>query len=123
MVVDDDPGIRFTLRKLLTAAGHEVLLAKNGLEATQLLRAEGGDLLILDVFMPEQDGVETLIQLRAMGHNLPVIAISGGGSNQIDLLLDAKLLGAYYTLQKPFTLAEMLALVDSALEGSDNSNP
>jgi DNA-binding NtrC family response regulator len=122
LVVDDEPLIRSTLGQLLTIAGHEVLLAENGLEATRLWREVGADLVILDIFMPEKDGIETIVELRAHSPNLPIIAMSGGNTKRMDLLPEARLLGAYLTIDKPFTFAEMKALVDSALEGSRRTN-
>jgi DNA-binding NtrC family response regulator len=122
LVVDDEPLIRSTLGQLLTIAGHEVLLAENGLEATRLWREVGADLVILDIFMPEKDGIETIVELRAHSPNLPIIVMSGGDAKRMDLLPEAKLLGAYRTIDKPFTFAEMMKLVNSALEGSRRTN-
>jgi DNA-binding NtrC family response regulator len=122
LVVDDEPLIRSTLGQLLTIAGHEVLLAENGDEATRLWREVGADLVIVDIFMPEKDGIETIVELRALSPSLPIIAMSGGAAKRMDLLPEAKLLGAYWTIDKPFTFAEMSALVDSALEGSRRTN-
>jgi two-component system chemotaxis response regulator CheY len=122
LVVDDDPLIRSTLGQLLTVAGHKVLLAENGLEATRLWREVGADLVILDIFMPEKDGIETIVELRAHSPGLPIIAMSGGNAEQMDLLPEAKLLGAYLTIDKPFAFAKMMALVNSALEDSRRTN-
>lgn len=123
LVVDDDPSIRSSLRKVLTGAGYDVVLAENGNEATRLWREVGADLVILDLFMPEKDGVETIVELRAQSPALPIIAMSGGGGKQaMNLLPDAKLLGATQTIAKPFSPAEILGLVDRALEGSREEN-
>ena len=122
LVVDDEPGIRSTLGQLLTTAGHEVLLAENGSEATRLWRELGADLVILDIFMPEKDGIETIVELRAHSPGLPIIVMSGGDAKRLDLLPEAKLLGAYRTIDKPFTFAEMMKLVNSALESSRRTN-
>jgi DNA-binding NtrC family response regulator len=122
LVVDDEPLIRSTLGQLLTTAGHEVLLAADGSEATRLWRELGADLVILDIFMPEKDGIETIVELRAHSPSLPIIVMSGGDAKRMDLLPEAKLLGAYRTIDKPFTFAEMMKLVNSALEGSRRTN-
>ena len=122
LVVDDEPAIRSTLGQLLTIAGYEVLLAENGSEATRLWREVGADLVILDIFMPEKDGIETIVELRAHSPSLPVIVMSGGDAKRMDLLPEAKLLGAYRTIDKPFTFAAMMALVNSALQGSRRTN-
>ena len=118
LVVDDEPDIRSSLGKLLTTAGHEVILAENGREATRLVRAAPPDLIILDLFMPEKDGLEVLIELRARPPYPPIIAMSGGGARRMDFLPEAKLLGASRTIEKPFIPSKMLALVASALEDS-----
>ena len=115
LVVDDDESIRSTLRKILTAAGHEVIPAENGHEATRLWREAGADLVILDIFMPEMDGLETLAALRAHAPHLPIIAMSGGGATGMKLLPEATLLGANRTIEKPFTIPAIMALVDSVL--------
>ena len=122
LVVDDEPSIRSSLGKLLTTAGHEVILAENGAEATRRWRELGADLVILDVFMPEMDGLETVAALRAHAPRLPIIAMSGGGATGMDMLLEAKLFGADWTIAKPFTVAEIMALVRSALGGTPNTH-
>jgi len=121
-VVDDDPGIRSSLEKLLTTAGHAVTLAENGVEATRRWRELGADLIILDIFMPEMDGLVALAALRAHAPRLPIIVISGGGAHGMDLLLEAKLLGATWAIAKPFTVAQIMALVSSALGGAPDSH-
>ena len=108
--------------RILTTAGHEVILAENGAEATRRWRELGADLVILDVFMPEMDGLETVAALRAHAPRLPIIAMSGRGATGMDMLLEAKLFGADWTIAKPFTMAEFMALVGSALGGTPNTH-
>lgn len=117
VLVDDDPDVVRSLGKLLTSAGYVVVQATNGAEAMRMWR-EGkvGDLVILDLFMPEQDGLETIVELHAHNPNLPIIAISGGGpTGRIEALEDAKRLGAAATLKKPFNPRDLLALIDLEL--------
>ena len=79
-LVDDDPDVTRSLKKALTKAGYEVVQASDGAEAVRLWRElNGGDLAILDMFMPEKHGLETIIELRAHSPQVPIIAISGGG--------------------------------------------
>ena len=118
LVVDDDPSIRQTLHIALTKAGYEVLQAQDGAEATRLWRARGADLVITDLHMPDKDGIEVIMELRAHSPSTPIIAMSDGGrTKQIGLLASAKLLGAVRTIAKPFTLGEMLTAVEQELEG------
>jgi DNA-binding NtrC family response regulator len=117
LVVDDDAGIRRTLTMLLTKAGYEVAQAADGSEAIRLWRDRGGDLVITDLHMPEKDGIQTIIELLSHSPGVRIIAMSGGGqTKRLDLLGNATLLGAVLTIEKPFTIAEMMAVVDRALK-------
>lgn len=119
MVVDDDPGIRRALQLILSKAGYRVLQAGDGLEALRLWRAHGGDLVITDLHMPEKNGIETILELLSHTPGIPIIAMSGGGqTKRLDLLANATMLGAVLTIEKPFTLTEMLSLVKRALRAA-----
>jgi CheY-like chemotaxis protein len=113
LLVDDDPDVRRSLGNTLAKAGYEVITAADGVEAVSLWRdLHGGDLVILDMFMPEKDGLETMVELRNHSPGVPIIAISGGGtSGRLDILEDARLLGAVETFEKPFSIHALLAKV------------
>ena len=118
MVVDDDPGIRRALQILLSRAGYRVTQAQNGVEALRLWRDSGGDLVITDLHMPEKDGIEMIVELLSHAPGIRIIAMSGGGqTRRLDLLGNATLLGAVLTIEKPFTLNEMMGMVRRALDG------
>lgn len=120
MIVDDDAGIRRALQLLLSKAGYRVTQARNGLEALRLWRVHGGDLVITDLHMPEKNGIETILELLTHTPDIRIIAMSGGGqTKRLDLLGNATMLGAVLTIEKPFTLTEMLTLVKQALKGRD----
>lgn len=117
LVVDDDASIRRTLNILLTKAGYEVIQASDGFEAIRLWRDRGGDLVITDLHMPQKDGIETIIELLSHSPGIRIIAMSGGGqTKRLDLLGNMALLGSVLTIEKPFTLAEMMAVVGRALK-------
>lgn len=108
---------------LLANAGHVVLEASNGKRGVDLHRAEPVDLVITDIVMPDQEGIETIEILRDEWPGLPVIAISGGLANsKIYLALAAKL-GARRTLPKPFTPEQLLRLVEEVLSGAAAAEP
>jgi CheY-like chemotaxis protein len=120
LVVDDDAGVRRSMERVLQSRGHQVLLAADGGEGLRTWREHGADLVVLDIHMPDTDGIEVLVQLRGLAPRLPVIVISGGvQTRNLDLLADAKLLGASAVLQKPFTLDEILGAVDRAVRPAD----
>ena len=112
LIVDDEPGVRHTLRKLLNTAGYEVIEAANGKEAVAQLRLSAVDVMILDLVMPEQEGLETLRKLRDEHSRLKVIAVSGQFP---DLLRAAELLGAVASLSKPVEADKLLDLLRNAL--------
>jgi DNA-binding response OmpR family regulator len=112
LVVDDDDGVRKTLREWLFASGFDVLLAPDGNEALDALGQHNVDLVLLDVLMPHKDGIETLAAMQKIAHRPPVIAMSGGGSFPVDrVLADARKFGADAVLRKPFTPDKLMAAV------------
>jgi DNA-binding response OmpR family regulator len=116
LIVEDDQSIRRTLEIALTNAGYQVLEAGDGAEAMRLWREGGADLVITDLHMPDKNGLEVILELRASSPFTPIIAISDGGrTEQHGLLGDAKLLGAVRTVAKPFRLEVMLAAVAEEL--------
>jgi DNA-binding response OmpR family regulator len=116
LLVDDDPSVRRTLTLALERIGHRVVPAENGREGGSRAREGGIDLAIVDIHMPEMDGLELLAQLRATSATLPVIMMSGGDQTRdLALLEDAKLLGASAALAKPFSLDELYTLVATVL--------
>ena len=117
LVIDDQEPIRRIVRRALEQDGHEVFDASEGEMGMQMLARHSADVVISDIFMPGQDGILTLRQIRKQFPAVKVIVISGGDSTgMLDLRRDAELLGAVKTLQKPFTAREIVDLVKSVLE-------
>jgi len=113
LVVDDEDQIRQLIRETLEQAGYDVQEASNGKQGLEQYRSKPADLVIMDILMPDQDGLESIMTLRREFPASRVIAITGG-SDMIGILnfLDvAKMLGARRTLQKPF---DMQTLLDAA---------
>ena len=118
LVIDDDPGVRRMLVEMLRREGYEVDDAENGRVGMRRFREHPAALVITDLVMPEQEGLETLIQLRHSGEPVKVIAISGGGRVGPDSYLNSALtLGADAILAKPFGREELLAQVTALLSG------
>jgi len=116
LIIDDEAALRDILARLLEREGHEVFTAGDGVDGLRLWREHGAAVVILDIHMPRSDGIETLVQLRALAPELPVIVISGGDQTRtLGLLSDARLLGATRTLAKPFSLSELTAAVNGVL--------
>lgn len=117
LLVEDDVQVRDMLGETLTQEGHEVLEAGNGKEAITSYREHQPDVVITDIIMPEQDGVETIHILRREFPNAKIIAISGGSANiRGDYLLGtADALGAVKTFNKPVDVGALLDAVDDVV--------
>lgn len=117
LLVDDDPDIREVLRDHLESAGHSVVEAQNGRVGMVMLGENPYDLVITDVFMPDGDGLEFINELHAKAGELPVIAISGGGSHDfgLEMLSVSSVLGAKAILAKPFNSDVLLRTVEQVL--------
>ena len=117
LVVDDEDQIRQLIRETLERAGYEVQEARDGRQGLERYRAKPTDLVIMDILMPNQDGLESIMTLRREFPASHVIAITGG-RDMIGILnfLDvAKMLGARRTLQKPFDMQTLLEAAQAEL--------
>jgi DNA-binding NtrC family response regulator len=104
------------MRRMLESAGYAVRETSNGNAAMREFKQRPADLVITDIFMPEQEGMETIGAMRREHPELRIIAISGVAGNHY--LKMAEFMGAYATLQKPLRLLRVLETVRAALEQS-----
>ena len=112
LLIDDDQQVREMLRRMLEGGGYDVMEAKHGKEGLAFLRESPVDIVITDMVMPEQDGIETIVKLRKDYQGIKIIAISGDCRGDPDkYLYMAKQLGAKHTLRKPFRREELLTAV------------
>jgi CheY-like chemotaxis protein len=110
LVIDDDHLVRYTLSKILSSNGHQVTTASDGQRAMTVLRDELPDVVVTDIIMPEQEGIETIVKIRHDHPEVKIIAISGGGRiRNVDFLEMARSLGADEVIQKPFEAEELLS--------------
>lgn len=112
LVVDDDPHLREVVRYALTRGGFTVTEASSGAEALRLYRASAPDLVVLDVVMPELDGIETCRELRKLGRT-PIVFLSSR-DEELDRVLGLEMGGDDY-LTKPFSTRELVARVKAVL--------
>ena len=116
LIVDDDDSLRDSLRRNLQKAGYQVVEANEGRQGLKQLESMSVDLILLDIFMPGKEGLETIAELRRLHPGIRVIAMSGGGSKgDLDVLKVAKLFGARRTLTKPFSREQLLEAVEREL--------
>lgn len=114
LVVDDEIGIRELLNEILGDEGHTVLLAENAAQARQVRDEQELDLVLLDIWMPEIDGVSLLKEWAAVGKlSMPVIMMSGHAT--IDTAVEATRIGALDFLEKPISLQKLLKTVENGL--------
>lgn len=114
LIIDDEESIRHLLREVLEKAGHQVFEASNGREGLATYQTHSPDLVIMDLLMPDTDGLETTLQLTREYLDAKVIAITGaqGDRNFLDV---ANLFGARRTFQKPFDITKLLQAIQEEL--------
>ncbi len=118
LVIDDDDAIRLFIRRVLEHHRYEVIEARNGGEGLRVYRENHPDLVLLDLYMPEKDGLETLRELRLESPAPKVVTMSGGGPKyDVTILQSARFLGSQSALIKPFSIGELLELVRTMLDG------
>ena len=113
LIVDDEPTILQSLSGLLTDEGFEIITADNGYEALKVIDAEAPDMVLLDIWMPGIDGIETLKEIKKNNANLPVIIITGHGN--VETAVKATKLGAYDLIEKPLNIDKVIVAINNAL--------
>jgi len=122
LVVDDEVGIRELLSEILADEGHQVLLAENAGGARRLRESQRPDLVLLDIWMPDTDGITLLKEWAASGQlTMPVVMMSGHGT--IETAVEATRIGALDFLEKPIALQRLLATVKRALRNPEAAAP
>lgn len=113
LIVDDQEDIRRSLTGILEDEGYQVLTTDNGSDALEMAREEVPDLVLLDIWMPGLDGIETLERLKNLMPDLTVVMMSGHGT--IETAVKATKLGAYDFVEKPFSLDKVLITIANAI--------
>lgn len=117
LLIDDDQLFREMFKQVLLRENYDVVEACDGKEGIRKFIESSPDLVITDIIMPDQEGIETISKLRLENKNVPIIAISGGGRIGPESYLPLALgLGAQKTFTKPFDHKEMLVAVAECLE-------
>ena len=113
LIVDDETKIIESLEGLLSDDGFEVIHAYNGYEALKKVETESPDIVLLDIWMPGLDGIETLKEIKKNNPTLPVVIITGHGS--IEAAVDATKSGAFDFLEKPLSIDRVMVTINNAL--------
>ncbi len=116
LIIDDDRDMRTIINEILSLQGYVTSLASDGSEGVRLFKAGSFDLVITDIIMPGQEGIETIIEIKNFKSKIKIIAISGGGRiNAEDHLSVASRVGADATLTKPFRSHELIEIVEKLI--------
>ncbi|GMR15726.1 MAG: sigma-54 dependent transcriptional regulator [Gammaproteobacteria bacterium] len=115
LVVDDEPDIRHLLQEILEDEGYDVEVAENGETARQAYRQHQPNLILLDIWMPDVDGITLLKEWNEHG-NLPMPVIMMSGHGTVETAVEATRLGAFDFIEKPLSLAKLLLTVEHALD-------
>ena len=124
LVIDDDEAVRTTIQLMLQRGAFDVAVAENGRAGVAGLTREPFDLVIVDIFMPEMEGLETIMTFHRLAPSVPIIAISGSVPQQgtdvaPDFLEMAKHFGAVHRLRKPFRSEDLLQAVQKCLSAAN----
>ena len=127
LVIDDDQAIRTTIRLLLEREGHDVELAEDGRKGLSRFESGQFDLLIVDIFMPGMDGLETVRNIHRLRPHVPVIVISGYAFRSAletvpDFLSMAMKFGAISSLSKPFKPSDLISAVAKCLADAEGAS-
>lgn len=122
LLIDDDDLVRFAIRAMLENAGHEVVVAVDGIDGLDQIERQSFDLVLCDVVMPRLDGIATLQELQRRDAKVPVVMMSAGspraariGRENADCLALSLALGAAQTIAKPFRSSQLTGLVERVL--------
>lgn len=113
LIVDDDPMVLESTKIYLESKGYETVCAKDGDEALQIYKKEQADMALIDIFMPNRGGFETIMSMR---NNIPIIAMSGVASHRFEPLSFAESIGARATLTKPFEPRKLLEEIEKIIK-------
>ncbi|SMF36289.1 response regulator transcription factor [Desulfovibrio gilichinskyi] len=117
LIIDDDPKMLDLLKHYLRDESVEILTALDGEEGLELFKTNTIDLVIIDIFMPNMDGIQTILEIKQKKIESKILVISGGGEyTGLEYLKQAKALGAKAALVKPFSQEELLKTVHSMME-------
>lgn len=121
LVVDDEPDIRHLVRDILEDEGYEVSVAESGQSARRCLEERIPDLTLLDIWMPDVDGITLLKELHSAGYMAPVVMISGHGN--VETAVEATRLGAFDFVEKPLSMGKLLSTVERAIAEGKRAEP
>lgn len=116
LVIDDDDFVRKIVCRSLRKNNFEVIEANNGNDGVEKAQSEKPDVVLTDILMPDKEGIETILEIKAADQNIKIIAMSGGGSTKNMNFLDmAKKVGAQHVLSKPFKPSALLEAINDVL--------
>jgi DNA-binding NtrC family response regulator len=121
LIVDDEQMILDTLSEMLKETGHEVKVAIDGRAALKHIKNQPFDVAIVDVLMPQMDGLELMMAARQISPDMKVVAISGARHHARNMLDVAKVMGAKRILRKPFQKDELISAVQECLSDSEDT--
>ena len=118
LLIEDDLQFHSFVKDVLENNNYSVDSAFNGMEASKLLGVQVPDLIVVDLLLPEKDGIKFITETKVLHSQIPIIAMSGGQSQYSPSFLKAaRTLGATQTLEKPFLSEQLIELIDKCFSG------
>lgn len=123
LILEDSADLRRALQATLEMEGFEVAAASSGADALRLMARAPADVILTDLFMPDKDGLETIVEMRARYPDTAIVAMSGWQSCRgVDYLKVARDIGAAHSVRKPFDLTEVVRIVRRLVSGAGESS-
>ena len=114
LIIDSDPYLRIAMRIMLEKDGHQVVDAANGIDGERAFFSMKIDIVFTDIFMPNQDGLQTIINIRKSNSIVKIVAMSSGGhSRELEYLMYSEIIGATYFIIKPISFIPLLTIVSN----------
>ena len=119
LIIDDDGDFRNSLKYIFEYLNYKVYAACNGEEGIQSYRRITTDIVLTDIYMPEKDGLETILAIKKEFPEAKIIAMSGFYNDNVDFFQVARYLGAIDCIRKPFDPDDIIRVADLTLEGKE----
>jgi DNA-binding response OmpR family regulator/sugar lactone lactonase YvrE len=119
LIIDDEPGMRQVMAKILAPLGHEVIDADEGVRAVQMVKEISPDVVLLDIRLPDMDGPDIVNAIKQSNPNVPIVILSGFGD--VDAAAELVKIGAFDYISKPFKVNELVDIVNEALNSANQA--
>jgi len=122
LIIDDEISSRYALKEIFEYLGYEVYVACNGREGIEYYRRITTDIVLTDIYMPDKDGLETILEIKTEFPEAKIIAMSGMNGGNVDFFQVARYLGAIDCIRKPFESDDIIKIVNFIMDADSSED-